>query len=128
IAADRLDQGIRSVQEIERILPVPVLAQVPRRTGLRAAPRPGAGSDAINPTSADLDPFRLLRSHLRYFNVDREMKSLLITSAEAGAGKTTVSICLAAALVQGGDRVVLIEADLRRPALRARLGETTPRP
>lgn len=115
---DRLDQGIRSVRDVEQLLPVPVLAQVPRRGGL------SAGDTGIHPTSGDLDAFRLLRSHLRYFNVDGKVRTLLVTSAEAGAGKTTVAIGLGLALAQGGDRVVLVEADLRRPALRARLGRT----
>jgi capsular exopolysaccharide synthesis family protein len=121
LLVDRLDQGIRSVDEIEKLIPAAVLARVPRRDGLRSA-GVGATASPLHPSASDLDAFRLLRSHLRYFNVDREVKTLLVTSADAGAGKTTVSLCLAAALVQGGDRVVLVEADLRRPALRDRAG------
>lgn len=121
LLVDRLDQGIRSTRDVEQLLPVPVLAHVPRRGGL------SANDSGIHPSSNDLDAFRLLRSHLRYFNVDGQVRTLLVTSAEAGAGKTTVTIGLGLALAQGGDRVVLVEADLRRPALRARLGNTAPR-
>ncbi len=120
LLVNRLDQGIRSVRDVERLLPVPVLAQIPRRDGLSAT------EIGMRPASIDLDAFRLLRSHLRYFNVDGKVRTLLITSAEAGAGKTTVAIGLGLALAQGGDRVVLVEADLRRPALRSHLGNTAP--
>lgn len=124
LLADRLDQGLRSVEEIEDVFPSPVLAQIPRRPGLRSA---GAAQDrALHPEAADLDPFRLLRTRLRYFNVDRTVRTILVTSADPGAGKTTVSMCLAVALAQAGDRVILLEADLRRPALRERLGVTAP--
>ena len=55
----------------------------------------------------------MLRTNLRYFNVDREVHSVLITSPAPGDGKTTVSWNLAAAAASVGSRVLVIEADLR---------------
>src|SRR5439155_14475653 len=71
---------------------------------------------------AEAEPLRMLRANLRYFNVDREIKSVLITSAAPAEGKSTIAMHLAAAAASGGSRVLLIEADLRRPSVSTRLG------
>ena len=59
--------------------------------------------------------FGLLRAHIRYFNVDRQMKLVVIVSAAPGDGKTTVARNLAMAAATVGSRVLFVEADLRRP-------------
>src|SRR5207244_3262456 len=63
--------------------------------------------------------FRLLRARLRYFDVDRELRSVLLTSATPGDGKSTVAWNLArtAAQVAPQAEILLLEADLRRPTL-----------
>ena len=66
--------------------------------------------------------FRLLRAYLRYFNVDRELRSLLIVSGTSGDGKTTVAYNLAEAAQETGSKTLLIEADLRLPNLAAHYG------
>jgi Mrp family chromosome partitioning ATPase len=63
----------------------------------------------------------LIRAHLRYFNVDRELRTLLVGSAAPGDGKTTVARHLAAAAARMGSRVLLLEADLRRPTIAQQL-------
>jgi receptor protein-tyrosine kinase len=67
----------------------------------------------------------MLRANLRYFNVDREIRSVLITSSTPGEGKSTVAMYLALAAASSGARVLLVEADLRRPTLNGRLGIAT---
>ena len=64
---------------------------------------------------AEAEIFGLLRAHIRYFNVDRQMKLMVIVSAAPGDGKTTVARNLAMAAATVGSRVLYIEADLRRP-------------
>ena len=64
----------------------------------------------------------MLRANLRYFNVDRDNRSIVVTSAASGEGKSTVAWNLAAAAAEAGARVLLIEADLRRPSLAERHG------
>ncbi len=59
----------------------------------------------------------MLRTNLRYFNVDHDIRSVVVTSAAPGDGKTTVSWNLAAVAAASGTRTLLIEADLRRPSL-----------
>ena len=61
------------------------------------------------------------RAHLRYFNVDRDLRTLLVASAAPGDGKTTIARHLAGAAARVGSRVLLLEADLRRPGLAQQL-------
>jgi len=67
------------------------------------------------------ESFQLIRAHLRYFNVDRELRTLMIVSAAPGDGKTTVARHLAGAAARMGTRVLLVEVDLRRPTLAEQL-------
>ena len=64
----------------------------------------------------------MLRANLRYFNVDRKIDSVLITSSAPADGKSTVAMHLASATAAAGARVLLLEADLRNPTLARRLG------
>jgi capsular exopolysaccharide synthesis family protein len=59
----------------------------------------------------------MLRAHLRYFNIDRDVRTVLVTSAAPGEGKSTVAYNLADAAASMGTKTLLIEADLRRPSL-----------
>ena len=61
------------------------------------------------------EAFRQLRTNLRFANVDNPPRSVVITSANPGEGKSTVSTHLAVVMAQAGEKVVLIDADMRRP-------------
>ncbi len=114
--ADRFDRRVRDASELEETYGVPVLGAVPDSPSYSAA-----GTEPL--PSIESEAFALLRARLRYFNVDRDVRSLLVTSATPGEGKTTVALNLAIAeAVAGNSRVVLVEADLRRPGLDRRLG------
>jgi capsular exopolysaccharide synthesis family protein len=113
--AERFDRYVRTTAELEEIYGEPVLGAVPKS---RAVAR--AGTEPL--PAAEAGAFSLLRSRLRYFNLDRDVRSLLITSASPGDGKTTFALNLAIAeAVAGGANVVLVEADFRRPTLANRL-------
>jgi capsular exopolysaccharide synthesis family protein len=116
VLLEGLDRRLREPAELEDAYGVPVLGMVPASraySATRLEPLP----------SAEAEAFALLRARLRYFNVDREVRSLLVTSAVSGEGKTTVALNLARAeAVAGSSKVVLVEADLRRPILARRLG------
>ena len=71
--------------------------------------------------------FQMLRARLRYFNVDRNIHSVLVTSAAPGEGKTTVAWNLAASAAGAGSRTILLEADFHQPSIAARLA-ARPRP
>jgi non-specific protein-tyrosine kinase len=70
----------------------------------------------------EAEAFHLIRAHLRYFNVDRELRTLLVVSAAPADGKTTVARHLASAAARMGSRALLVEADVRHPSLAQRLG------
>jgi capsular exopolysaccharide synthesis family protein len=76
-----------------------------------------------NPLSASAEAFRLLRAKLKYAQVDRKFKSLVITSPSPGEGKSTVVANMAISYAQAGERILLIDCDLRKPALAARLNQ-----
>lgn len=63
------------------------------------------------------ESYRIIRTNLEYASVDHELRSILVTSASAGEGKTTTTVNLAAILAQAGRKVVVVDADLRRPTL-----------
>ncbi|MCW3050314.1 MAG: capsular exopolysaccharide family [Solirubrobacterales bacterium] len=113
LASEQLDRRVRRVGQLQGALGVPVLASVPRSRLLRRRTDfEGHDADAVE------EPFRRLRASLRHGEGEAERRSVLVTSARKGSGKTTVATHLAAALARGGlANVLLIEADLRRPRL-----------
>lgn len=72
------------------------------------------------PFSPRAEAFRQLRTNIRFISVDHAVRTLVVTSSLAGEGKTTIAANLCVALAQSGEKVVLIDADLRRPVV----GET----
>lgn len=118
VGREQFDRRLRDLDDIDDILHMPVLGTIPRS---RAISDRGAGAE-LTPTGAEGEAFRMLRASLHYFNVDRTVTSILVTSAAAQDGKTTVAWNLALAEARAGTRVLYIEADLRRPSLAASLG------
>jgi polysaccharide biosynthesis transport protein len=117
---ERFDRRIREPKDLETIYRLPLLGVVPESAALsRSARRKGDGRVALPPS--DAEAFHLIRAHLRYFNVDRELRTVLVASAAPGDGKTTVARHLAAAAARMGSRVLLVEADLRRPTVAQQL-------
>ncbi len=118
---ESLDRRVKTVADFERGYGLPALAGIPR-----------ASSPAFDDEdSALLEPYRILRTALGFSAVTRQLNTLLVTSAVAGEGKTTVAVNLARVVALSGRRTVLVELDLRRPAtfgeidLAARGGATT---
>jgi succinoglycan biosynthesis transport protein ExoP len=117
---ERFDRRIREPKDLEEIYGLPLLGVVPESSALSRSAK--AGKDVGRPLPAsEAEAFQLIRAHLRYFNVDRQLHALLVASAAPGDGKTTVARHLAAAAVRMGARVLLLEADLRRPTIAEQL-------
>ena len=111
---DRVDRRVRSIDELEEIYGLPVLARVPRSRSL--AKRAGM-ADAVDTAvgfSEEAEAFRSLRTNLRYFNVDSPVRSILVASPLPGDGKSTVARHLAITMASMGDSVCLVDADLRK--------------
>jgi capsular exopolysaccharide synthesis family protein len=70
----------------------------------------------IQPKSISSEQYRNIRTNLQFSSVDKNVQSILVTSPEAGDGKSTTSANLAVVLVQQGHKVLLIDADLRKPS------------
>jgi succinoglycan biosynthesis transport protein ExoP len=118
---ERLDRRIREPKDLETIYGLPLLGVIPESDALSRAARPDGGARDVLPPG-EAEAFRMLRAHLRYFNVDRDLRTLLIISAAQGDGKTTVARHLAEAAAAMGGRTLLVEADLRAPTLAPQLG------
>ncbi|MFZ1155511.1 MAG: polysaccharide biosynthesis tyrosine autokinase [Solirubrobacteraceae bacterium] len=113
---ERFDRRIREPKDLEAVYGLPLLGVVPESPALARSARRKNGSGGVMPAS-ETEAFHLIRAHLRYFNVDKELRTLLVASAAPGDGKTTVARHLASAAARMGARVLLVEADLRRPTV-----------
>jgi len=122
---ERLDRRIREPEDLQAIYGLPLLGVVPESAALSRSRRAKTAGETTNATAAlphnEEEAFHLIRAHLRYFNVDRELNTLLVVSAAPADGKTTVSYRLASAAARMGSAVLLVEADLRHPTLARRL-------
>ena len=125
---ESLDTGLRSIAEIESVTELPSLAIVPRAK--RSTPEQVAAMSTVErnvsvltqPKSQFTEAFRSLRTALLLSTVGREPRFILFTSATPSEGKTTTASNLAVILSQRGTRVLLIDADLRRPNIHHRFG------
>lgn len=69
------------------------------------------------PKSIEAEAYRTLRTNIQYSSYDKEIKSILVTSADAKEGKTIISSNLALAFAQNGQSTILVDCDLRKPSI-----------
>ena len=117
---ERLDRRIREPKDLETVYGLPLLGVVPESSALSRSAKDKKDAGEALP-AGEAEAFHLIRAHLRYFNVDKELRTLMVASAAPGDGKTTVARHLAGAAARMGSRVLLLEADLRRPTLAQQL-------
>jgi capsular exopolysaccharide synthesis family protein len=113
-----LDTTIRTAEALQQVVGAPALGTVPFDPAAKKAPlilADGAGT-------ARAEALRQLRTNLRFIGVDRPVRTLVVTSAVPGEGKSSTAANLAIVLAESGHRVLLVDADLRRPRLAAYLG------
>jgi len=117
-AAQILDPRLRREDQLRRAYRLPILTRVPRDDAKRdepLAPR--------RVSSATTEAYRTLRTTLeRPMTEGAGSRAILVTGPSPGEGKTTTALNLASSLALAGRRVILIEADLRRPAVASALG------
>ena len=132
------DTSMGTIEDVEGLLQVPVVGVIPfmgklasqeNHEGKKEIER-GRSRDLIthyDPKSLPAEAFRTLRSNLEFMSLDKQGKSFLITSSFVQEGKTFNAVNLALSVAQTGRRVLLIEADLRRPVIHNSFGlEKTP--
>lgn len=114
-----LDDTIKNPDDVTRAVGVSTLGAIPRSRG--DTPN---GSEEERPLVTHLSPkaptseaYRVLRTNIQFSSLDRPIRTLLVTSANPGEGKSTTASNLAAVMAQTGQQVVLVDTDLRRPVI-----------
>lgn len=121
VALEALDRRVRSVDELEEVSGLPMLTSVPsehRRERLISFSRP---------YSRRVEALRQVRASLQFASTEAPIRSLVVTSAVVGEGKTSVASDLALAFAEAGTRVVLVDGDFRKPKV-ARIFAVPPEP
>jgi capsular exopolysaccharide synthesis family protein len=113
-----LDRSVKSTEALSALVKAPVMGTTTFDSDARTSPLVMYDQ----PLSPLAESFRQLRTNFQYVDLDHAAKLVVITSSLPGEGKTTTTCNLAIALAQGGARVAIVEADLRRPKAAQYLG------
>jgi capsular exopolysaccharide synthesis family protein len=110
-----LDTSVKTIDDVERSLQAPVLGVIPQNVGL-----------LMDETgeSPHAEAYRVLRTNLLFSRKDDKLNTVAVVSAGAGEGKSTTVFNLAAVFAQSGQRVLIVDSDLRRPTLHKMLHVT----
>lgn len=103
-----LDTSVKTLEDVERYLQVPVLAVIPKEVGIL---------HKQSGMSPDAEAYRILRTNIEFNRKNPEDNALTVVSGGAGEGKSTTLVNLAYICAQGGYTTLMIDADLRRPRL-----------
>lgn len=112
-----LDTRVRNADVLRRITPLPMLGAIPVHAGATRRP-----IFVQQPNSASAEAYRQVRSALRFAAVGHDIRAIAVTSSVPGEGKTTVAANIALSYAEAGLRVLLVDADLRRPMAAELLG------
>ncbi|NET31574.1 MAG: polysaccharide biosynthesis tyrosine autokinase [Cyanothece sp. SIO1E1] len=141
VLIEKLDNVFHSIDELKEKSKLPLLGMIPfhkqfQLTGQQTPAQamtnalscdiagllPSGKHSGYYGTSSFLESFRSLHANIRFLSSDTPVQSLTISSALPGDGKSTVALHLATAAAAMGQRVLLVDADLRRPQVHERLG------
>ncbi len=106
---DYMDTSVKTLEDVERHLELPVLGVIPQNVGLLQLLK-----DANSP---DIEAYRILRTNIELKRGDAGIINIVLTSSQAGEGKSTTVSNLAMVFAQGGYNTLMIDADLRRSKL-----------
>ena len=114
-----LDDTVRVFDDTQSLVNLPTIAKIDRING-------GKNSSKLialeNPLSPEVDSFRMLRMNLQSISNWQSLRTILFTSAEPSVGKSVTASNLAIVIAQFGNRVILVEADLRKPTIHKLFG------
>jgi polysaccharide biosynthesis transport protein len=103
-----LDTSVKTIDDVERALQAPVLGVIPQNVGLLLEE---------GPDSPHAEAYRVLRTNVLFSRKDPKLNTLTVVSGGAGEGKSTTIFNLATVFAQNGQRVLVVDSDLRRPSL-----------
>jgi capsular exopolysaccharide synthesis family protein len=108
---EALDTRLRDTDQLQRVAAAPLLGEILEDRGARRRPL----VVRAEPMSPEAEAYRTLRTNLDFLDLDPGPRAFVVTSAMPGEGKTLSTTNLALTLAESGQRVVLVDADLRRP-------------
>jgi tyrosine-protein kinase Etk/Wzc len=118
---DYLDDTIKDEEEAKKVLGWPHLAMIPGIESSTEAGQPVTRASRLivqsKPKSPVAEAFRGLRTAIHFSSIKRDTKVIMITSSFPGEGKSTIAANLALTFAQAGNRVILVDCDLRRPSM-----------
>jgi len=115
VGLEYLDDTIKSPDEAVDVVGAPLLAAIIRQNKITQASQRLVTK--LDPRAPAAESFRTLRTNLQFSNIDAKTRTIIVTSGQPEEGKSTVVSNLAWTLAQAGQRVILIDADLRKPMI-----------
>ena len=122
VALEVMDDSIKYPDEVERVLGLPLMGVIPKLSRKRGGNKPIAMEVHDDPRSALAEAYRSVRTALQFSTAEGAPKRLVITSTTRNEGKSTTSLALAINFAQMGQRVLLIDGDMRNPTIHKLLG------
>jgi non-specific protein-tyrosine kinase len=117
MVAQYLDDSLKSAEDVETVLELPTLGTIARMKNERGRSEIYRLATLLYPRSRTAESYRSLRANIEFSSLDSPIRTLLVTSAVPTEGKSVTASNLAVAFAQAGRRVLLVDADLRRPSV-----------
>ncbi|MCW2757554.1 MAG: ywqD 1 [Nocardioidaceae bacterium] len=118
VTREVLDRTMTRSEDVEETLDAPILGGIANDAGTAKNPL----VTALGSHSSRLEAFRVLRTNLQFVDIDAASKIFVVTSSVPSEGKSTTAVNVAITMAQAGQRVLLVDGDLRRPQVAAMLG------
>lgn len=112
-----MDDTIKNADDVQEVVGLPTLGLVLQIKGERGRKEMHRLVTLLYPRSAAAESYKTLRANTEFASVDAPIRTLLVTSSTTGEGKTMTAANLAVAFAQAGRRVLLVDADLRKPGI-----------
>ena len=112
-----LDISVKTINDVEQYLNLPILGVIPQKVGVLTKE---------GPFSANYEAYRVLRTNVEFYRQKKKLQSLMVTSGGVGEGKTTTVVNLAITIAHSGQKVLIVESDLRRPSVYRAFGMPSP--
>jgi non-specific protein-tyrosine kinase len=117
VLAEHLADGIRDAQAVREVSGLSTLGSIARMKGNRSSSEMYQLASLLYPRSGVAEAYRTLRTNIEFSSLDAPLRTLLVTSSMPAEGKTVTAANLAVVFAQAGRRVLLVDADLRKPGV-----------